>query len=170
MINGMIILVHMPLFGVRIPDTAMGLVKQLMSVATFDIPGCSMEEIFGPDYWADSSEVFYNTTDNVKNGRNITDFLESLDELGYSSHYMAFPMGSIYLIIIFNVVVLLILLLMKPLRRCCLDSQGAVHRGKCNKKLKKLIFWNGIIRLCLEACLELTFCVLLNAPFFTRIF
>jgi hypothetical protein len=38
LINGLQLLVHMPLFHVYIPKVAMELVEKLIDIATFDIP------------------------------------------------------------------------------------------------------------------------------------
>jgi len=68
-------------------------------------------------------------------------------------------MGSVYIIMMITIVFLLVILLMIPLRPLgwCVRS---VH-----DRLKAFFLWNFVIRLVFEACLELTFAVIIDLPF-----
>lgn len=47
LINGLQIMVHMPIFKVTIPDSTMVLVKFVIGIATFDLPYINVPDIFG---------------------------------------------------------------------------------------------------------------------------
>lgn len=70
LINGMQIMVHMPLFKVKIPDNAMVLVKQIINIATFDIPKVNVVDIFGADKLPKSNEIMHDVSDATKGLRN----------------------------------------------------------------------------------------------------
>jgi hypothetical protein len=42
-------IVHVPLFSVKIPNSAMNVTSVLIEIATFDIPFLSLVEIFGKE-------------------------------------------------------------------------------------------------------------------------
>ena len=58
MINGMQMIVHVPLFAVKIPESAMSVTAILIEVATFDLPYLSMLEIFGKKSLPKSDQVY----------------------------------------------------------------------------------------------------------------
>jgi hypothetical protein len=57
MINGMQLIVHVPLFAVKIPDSTMSVTGVLIEIATFDVPYLSLLEIFGEKSLPDPEEV-----------------------------------------------------------------------------------------------------------------
>jgi len=72
---------------------------------------------------------------------------------------MARMMGSVYLITMITTVCLGLILIMIPLRPLGWCVQSA------HDKLKAYFLWNFVIRLVFEACLELTFAVIINLAF-----
>ena len=65
-------------------------------------------------------------------------------------------MGSVYIFILLTTLGLIGMLLLK------LFSSKVSWAGKPYKKLKELFLWNYVIRLVFEACIELTFVMILN--------
>jgi hypothetical protein len=76
---------------------------------------------------------------------------------------MAPIMGSMYLIMLFNLSQLVFIYLIRPFRKCH-------HRiFKFRVRMKNGIMWNFIIRVLMETALELSFCCFLNAPYFYKV-
>jgi hypothetical protein len=57
LINGMQIMVHMPLFKIKFPDITMVLIKQIQQIATFDIPYLNVPDIFGEEVLPEIDEI-----------------------------------------------------------------------------------------------------------------
>ena len=73
-------------------------------------------------------------------------------------------MGSVYIFILLTTLGLIGMLLLK------LFSAKLSWAGKPYDKLKEIFLWNYIIRLVFEACIELTFVMILNTSPQARIF
>ena len=74
MINGMQMIVHVPLFNVEMPQSSMTITSILIDVATFDVPYVNVVDLFGEKNLRNSTEVFkkdrlvdaYGKKDNLK--------------------------------------------------------------------------------------------------------
>ena len=58
MINGMQMIVHVPLFNIEMPKSAIAVTSILIDVATFDVPYINVVDIFGASNLRNSTEVF----------------------------------------------------------------------------------------------------------------
>ena len=128
-----------------------------MGVVTFDIPGVNAVTIFGEKSLPNSTLVFWNET-NFDTQKE--DLHTNLGELSYESHFMTVNMGSMYLIMLITVSCLILIGLLTPLKHVKLVS-------KVRNYLINFFCWNFIIRLLIEASLELTITILLNTEFIT---
>jgi len=152
MINGMQIAVHMPIFNVKVPDTAQLLVEKLVDVATFDLPGINVEALFGSEVLPDSNVTFY-----YPEGKK--DLTRRLIPVGYGSHYIANVMGSIYIFMLLTIIGLILIVLLSVISKSVKIAQ------KAQSFLINFLCWNWVIRLIIQASLELSFAVILNKPF-----
>lgn len=167
MINGMQLLVHIACFQIVIPEEAASLLSMLIDVATFDIPLLATPDIFGSDQYPgmaqdddDDGEVFIGDYEEDKGTLML---LENMGNLGYSSHYMAVIMGSIYVFMFITVLGFMLMPFTTIVRR--LHPRIASF----DAKLKAFFLWNWCIRLILEAALELSFACMLGMYFIDRI-
>jgi hypothetical protein len=89
--------------------------------------------------------------------------IKNLNPIGYSSHYMAPSMGSLYIVMVYNLGQFIFLFLTYPFRK-------SHHRlFKYRLRIKEGLMWNFVIRLLMETALELSFCCFLNFPYFYKI-
>jgi len=58
MINGMQMIVHVPLFNIKFPKGATSIFTVLIGVATFDVPYINVIEIFGEEKLRNHTVVF----------------------------------------------------------------------------------------------------------------
>jgi hypothetical protein len=77
-----------------------------------------------------------------------------MDKLGYGSAYMSNNLGSVFVIMVVTALLLLLSLCLTPCKHEKVQS--------LNGWIKKNIMWNFVIRLIVEAYLELTFSVYFN--------
>ena len=111
--------------------------------------------MFGADSLPQSDIILYdfNVTDKAFEAEfNLT---KRLDPLGYGSHYISNIMGSIYIFMLATIVGLFSILVFSVFR----------FGRRFQTKLENFFLWNWVIRLFMEACLELSFAVILNWPF-----
>ena len=162
MINGIQMIVHVPLFNVKFPESATTITAALIDVATFDIPYFDVISIFGEKNLRNHTEIFKKDifADNDADKSHLE--LE-LDHLGYSSHYLSVCLGSVYLTMVGSILLLILIVLLYPLK----NVRQALF---VQNKLKSWLCWNFIIRLLLQASLEISFAVLLNIPFMDNLF
>jgi hypothetical protein len=108
MINGMQVLVHMPIFSADVPTTSMIVVKAILSVATFDLPKINMaditlglDELFEIDFFnLGERDEEYGLVAELPVDNDVKDGLlgETLDMVGYGSVYTSENMGSVFII------------------------------------------------------------------------
>ena len=111
--------------------------------------------MFGEDSLPESNIIFddFNLTDKANEAEyNLT---QRLTPLGYGSHYISNIMGSIYIFMLATIIGLFLILLFSVFR----------FGRRFQKKLENFFLWNWVIRLVMEACLELSFAIILNWPF-----
>jgi hypothetical protein len=70
----------------------------VINIATFDIPKLNVPDIFGKEVLPEMDVVM----NDDKDFPHYTGLIKNLNPIGYSSHYMAPSMGSMYLIMLFN--------------------------------------------------------------------
>ena len=127
-------------------------------VATFDIPFVDADTIFSPLYSL-PAEADYPIAKTKENSQMV----EALDSLGYSSRYFGRVMGSVYIFMILTTLGLLLMLVFLAIK----SSFSCAKR--LYDKLYETLLWNHIIRLVFEACIELTFVMILNTDLNSRI-
>ena len=153
MINGIQILVHMRVFNVWFPKNASIFTSSLIQVATFEIPIININSV--------REYILQQEIEDDDNGLPHIDgdanpMLSGLDELGYGDRHMGSIMGTIYIIMIATTFAVLLMILMIPLRGK-FETANKIHA-----KLSHALLWNFLIRLIFEACIELTFVMILN--------
>ena len=129
-------------------------------MATFDFPYINVQDIFGENQLRNSEEIMHDDKENA-------DLLSDLSEIGYESHYMTVPLGSMYLLlviitVVFVLISILTVVLKIPNVPTCLF--------KVQQKLKKRFLWDLPLRTFIEAALELSFCCMLNIPYLHKLF
>ena len=147
----------MELMGVSIPKNVEALLSGIMGIVTFDVPGLDAVSIFGEKILPNSTVVFWNDTHLDTQKEQLQ---TSLEKLGYESHFMTVNMGSMYLIMLTTISCLILIGLLTPLKHVKLVS-------KVRNYLINFFCWNFVIRLLVEASLELTITILLNKDFIT---
>lgn len=147
----------MPAFNINIPNRAMILVSAVMSIATFDIPYLSVPDIFG-DVLPDEETLFHEANNDTS-----PVLIENLNSIGYESHYMAPSMGSVYIFMLGTVFGLILIVILQPIKGC------HPRLEKIQNWLKTFFLWNWVIRLILEAALELSFVVILQYDFLSNL-
>jgi hypothetical protein len=119
-------------------------------VATFDIPGLSMQSV---------PRAFpLPTNDDILPQTEQQNLKASLSELGYSSAYMSNNLGSVYVFAFFTAILLLLSGLLELFSRFPLFA-------KVNDKIKKKLHWNFVIRLVMEAAMEIAFGTYINLTY-----
>ena len=147
----------MNLMGVSIPKDVEVMLSGIMGIVTFDIPGLNVVSIFGEKSLPNSTVVFRNDTHLDKQKEHL---YTNLEKLGYESHFMTVNMGSMYLIMLTTISCLILIGLFTPLKHVKVVS-------KARNYLINFFCWNFVIRLLVEATLELTITILLNKDFMT---
>ena len=82
--------------------------------------------------------------------------LESFTEVKYESSYMIMNLGSLYLVLLFMIVQAILLPITKPL------TLFSARFNRWHTSISKTLFWNGFLRLILEAALDFSIAVLIN--------
>ena len=145
------ILVHMRIFNVAFPANANLVTTNIINVATFDIPFVEVDFLLSPFGKLSSEDTSIDPTEE-----GTTELRDALNELGYSSHYMGRIMGSVYIIIMLTTLALILMLCLAPIK-------SKVNRASSMYNyLRKALLWNYLIRLVFEACIELTFVMILS--------
>jgi len=85
-------------------------------------------------------------------------------ELGYETSNIILNMGTVFIIVICNVIAFGLIYLLRILSRVCCKDQLM----KQSKKLYDSLVWNGIIRLVLEGYLEFALSCFLGFVYFHR--
>ena len=91
MINGIQIIIYLPLLAVQFPANALIVIDKILIVANFDIPYLNMQDIFGDlwDYGEDDS-VFDDLTDN--------DLVTAgFAAMSFSSRIISVNLGSVFI-------------------------------------------------------------------------
>ena len=128
MINGMQVLVHMPIFAADVPTTSMIVVNAILSVATFDLPKINMADITHYIGWLFGSEGLFDLgprddenglVEELPVDPDINDGLlgETLSSVGYGSRFTSENMGSVFIVQIFTFFGLCILIVLFMTRR-----------------------------------------------------
>ena len=141
MINTQQLIVMMPLFKVNMPGNAQNFFNVIFTIASFDI-------------------VNLDPTINKALSLNATDpFNDNFGALGFQSIYLLNNLGSLLLAFIFNLLAVFILLV--------LDQFVARANWIANRaeKMRKELFFNGIVATMIESYSILSVCCLINLNF-----
>ena len=98
------------------------------------------------------------TEDEILTEPGIENLRASLNDLGYASAYLSNNLGSVY---VFAFLTSLVLILSGLLELCTCDQQIT----QLNGAIKKRLHWNFVIRLLIEAAMEIAFGVYLNLKY-----
>jgi hypothetical protein len=145
MINGIQFIIHIPCINLDFPTNSFTVLKQLIAVATFELPSVNLQALKGK-WKVQEKEVLTDLPRNV---------VSSMDQLGYNDVNISNTMGTGYLIILGVILGLLIILVSLPCSRFKFCS-------KFSKWLRNKLLWNFVIRLLLEESLETTFSIVLT--------
>jgi len=91
MINGIQIIIYLPLLAIQFPANALMFIDKILIVACFDIPYLNMEDIYG-ELWVagDDASIFNDLPNN--------DLLTSgMDTLGFSTRMLSANLGSVFI-------------------------------------------------------------------------
>jgi len=141
MINGLQLPVHFPALDVKFPETTEKVVEALLGIATFDIPYVNLKDMFGS--WIGLPEDHDFTHEKSA-------LVENLDSLDYSSRFASVNLGSIFIVFMTVPVVYSSITCLGVLKRFSPRIERLHVWGKDK------FMWNWLIRLILEANLELT--------------
>ena len=95
------------------------------------------------------------TDDEILTEPGIENLRASLNDLGYASAYLSNNLGSVY---VFAFLTSVVLILSGFLELCTCDQQIT----QLNGSIKKRLHWNFVIRLLIEAAMEIAFGCYLN--------
>ena len=119
-------------------------------VATFDIPGLTMQSV--------PRAFSLPTQDDILTETSQQNLKASLSELGYSSAYLSNNLGSVYVFAFLTAIVLILSGLLELCARFTIVN-------KLNNRIKKQLHWNFVIRLVMEAGMEIAFGVYINLTY-----
>ena len=113
MINGLQLLVHLPLINILFPNNSMAVVGGIISVATFDIPNVDADVltryIFGPIL-----EPPFDDAVLIDYPEGTENFIAQMEELGFDSSYLTVGLGTMFLLIFVTAVGLILSTLLIP--------------------------------------------------------
>ena len=138
MINGLQIIINLPLFNVAFPELSQSMVENMIAIATFDV--------------MPSDEVFLATLDAPESEQEDQKF----QDVGYGSNFMILNLGTMFLTLVIMLTVPCCILVTLPCKSSskCLTNK---HKG-CTDALRG----NFFIRFLLEGCLDISICATLN--------
>ena len=128
----------MPLFKTKTPGNASGFNGFLIEIAGFDII----------DPTTLNNEFFYLPEDEA--------YSLSFLQAGFESIYMMFSIGFFFYIFLLNIFLILFSMVLMVLAKKCNKVT------KVSSKLTSYLYWNGLIRLLMEAYLDVSICTLIN--------
>lgn len=138
MINGLQIIVNLPLFFIEFPSLAIMMVNSLITIATFDV--------------MPSDEVFELTIDAPEDEQED----EKFQDVDFESNYMILNMGTMFLMFIVLLIIPCILLCSRPCRSC--SRWLNKKHGAMSESMKG----NSWIRFVMEGSLDISICASLN--------
>jgi len=111
MINGIQFIVHIPCINLEFPTNAFLLLKQLIAVATFELPYMNAGALKG-NLRIHKVEVLTDVPSNL---------VQSMDQLGYNDNNISDTMGTAYVITQATLLGLMLILVTLPFIRfsCC---------------------------------------------------
>ena len=128
----------MPLFKTKTPGNASGFNGFLIEIAGFDIIDPTIL----------NNELFYLPEDEA--------YTLSFLQAGFESIYMMFSMGFFFYIFLVNTFLIICSIPLMILAKKCSKVT------KVSSKLTSYLYWNGLIRLLMEAYLDVSICTLIN--------
>ena len=124
MINGIQIIIYLPLLACAFPANALMIIDNILMIATFDIPYCDMDNIFGPDLWdyGDDSSILEELANNDL-------LLSGLNALGFSSRMISSNLGSMFIIMLISFVLLGVIAIVESVMRIGHKNVKRSHRA-----------------------------------------
>ena len=128
----------MPLFKTKTPGNASGFNGFLIEIAGFDIIDPTIL----------NNELFYLPEDEA--------YSFSFLQAGFESIYTMFSIGFFFYIFLINTLLIIFSIPLIILAKKCSKVT------KVSSKLTSYLYWNGLIRLLMEAYLDVSICTLIN--------
>lgn len=138
MINGMQLMVHLPLFDVSFPPLSQSMVENLITIATFDV--------------MPSDDVLGATLDPPEQEQQN----EKFQQIGFESSWMIVNLGTMFLTFVIMLFIPVLLLLIKP---CRAKSHWL---DKKYSSMMQALHGNMFIRYLMEGSLDISICIVLN--------
>lgn len=107
MINGIQFFIHIPCLNLDFPANSFLVLKQLIAIATFELPYVNLEEALKGKWKVNEDEVLTDLPPNV---------VQSMDQLGYNNPNISVTMGTVYIITLATILGLLVILITLPLK------------------------------------------------------
>ena len=143
MINGLQLPIHYPALDVKLPESTHRVVEILLGIATFDIPYINLVDMFG-------SQLELPEDHDFTHGNS--ELVENLDSLDFSSRLASANLGSVFIALLISPIIYGLTFLLGLIKKT--TKNHSVH--KLHAWLEAKFMWNWLIRLTLEASLELT--------------
>lgn len=141
MINGMQLMVNLPLFDITFPSLSQQMVEDLITIATFDV--------------MPSDDVFQATLDPPEQEQDN----EKFAEIGYESSWMIINLGTMFLSFVIMLFIPVLLLLVKPCKH------KSLWLNKKYTNTLNALHGNMFIRFLIEGSLDIAICIVLNFIF-----
>mmetsp|Transcript_26104 Transcript_26104/g.34906 ORF Transcript_26104/g.34906 Transcript_26104/m.34906 type:complete len:154 (-) Transcript_26104:1104-1565(-) len=139
MINGLQIIVMLPLFMINFPQLSFTVIESLITIATFD---------------AFPTELVYEAT--IEPPEDDEQALEKFENIGFEANFMILNLGTLFLIFIILLILPCFLFFTKPCKNCTKGFK------KKHKGMSKSVKGNAYIRFILEGGLDIAICASLN--------
>jgi len=143
MINGLQVIVHLPVFDTQFPANANTLLAYLIEVANFElIPPSLLEDVFG---------TFEETWP----------LNENFEAIGYETRLVIQNLGSVFLAFIGHLVLFVVL----GILWLFLKLYNGERVRKLKEKLEGYLMWNSTMKMLIEASLEISLACFINMDY-----
>jgi len=142
LLNGLQVIVHMPLLGVVLPGESKDLLDMFTEIANLDL--------------IPNLDSIYDNTFVMPEEDEEDPELESYAESGYESHYFVNNAGSLLLFILLQLFLVLMVAFCMPCPAMCNCCKRPYLR------FKHWVLFNPILRLLLEATLDFSFSIFIQ--------
>jgi len=113
MINGLQIMMYLPLLAIQFPANALMIIDKILIVACYNIPYLNMEVIFG-EYWQAGDDV--SIFNDLPNNELIT---SGMEDLGFSTRMLSASLGSVFILVALSFGILGFIGFLELLSRFC---------------------------------------------------
>lgn len=124
------------------PDLSHIIFDQLIVIAQFDLV---------------PTDMIYIDVLKMEIPDNYDEYMQkSFSDVKYESTYMIMNLGSLYLVLLFMILQVILLPILRPLKAI------SPRFSRWHSSVSKTLFWNGFLRLILEAALDFSIAMLIN--------